>query len=61
LKILRKSGELGPIFDKNPFYVLKSYFTGWKNEKICKKKTKGDNIVREPIGNILDTRWKQFF
>jgi hypothetical protein len=28
LKNLRKSGELGPILDKNPLYVLKLYFTG---------------------------------
>jgi hypothetical protein len=28
LKVLRKSGESGPIFDKNPLYVLKLYFTG---------------------------------
>jgi hypothetical protein len=26
----------------------------------AKKKTKGDNIVGEPIGNILETHWKQF-
>jgi hypothetical protein len=28
--------------------------------KFAKENTKGDNIVQEPIGNILETRWKQF-